>query len=150
MNLESIEKCLAKPNAKQLEKKRQNPDMFGCQTQILETPNNPIHWLMLAKHAASKIDSMSSREVVEEALRIAQKASDMLTQNMSSPHVFGKSSSTLQADMVAEALSLVCSLQSIRSDQRESRSLGYDLQHAMMICPGNGLAQALLQCSTVR
>lgn len=146
MNAESMDNCLQKPKVTKLESERDNPDVFGTQAKIIWNPDDPIQWIVLAKQAARKVDSTSPRNVVEEALRMAQKASDMLTMSLSL--LFDKLSNPLEANMMSEALSLVCSLQSIRDDQMESKSsLGFDLQHAMMMCPDSKLARVLLQCN---
>ncbi|KAL3933250.1 MAG: hypothetical protein SGBAC_010479 [Bacillariaceae sp.] len=143
MNIESMENCLQKPEGTKLESKRDDPDAFGTQAKIIWNPDDPIQWIVLAKQAARKVDSTN---MVQRALRMAQKASDMLTMSLS--RLFDKSSNPLEANMMSEALSLVCSLQSIRDDQMDSKSSwGFDLQHAMMMCPDSKLARVLLQCN---
>lgn len=145
LNMETMNHCLEESKAATIGRKRDDPDFNKAQIRILRKPNDPIRWLILARDAISKTESTSPRRLVDEALKIAQKASDMLTHNLNlSHHVADKSGQYLPANMVAEALSLVCSLQRVRNDQR--KHMGYDIQRAIMMSPNNKLARETFQC----
>jgi hypothetical protein len=91
---------------------------------------------------------------VESAIAAANRAARMLTEELVYPRrVNGEVASSVKAETVSEALSLVHWLQGSQDKKGEegetkeetSEISAYDLQRSIMMCPNNPLAREALK-----
>jgi tetratricopeptide (TPR) repeat protein len=153
LDVEAVKTALEKHEDEgiQEEKKLDFPMEVSLQRQILHEPDRPDLWLSLAK---SLISSSNASNAVESAIAAANRAARMLTEELVYPRrVNGEVASSVKAETVSEALSLVHWLQGSQDKKGEvgetkvetSQTSAYDLQRSIMMCPNNPLAREALK-----